>query len=185
MLNTKFYYAPDKMTLVANEERRYKDLIKNNVFEFFANTFLVECSVCEEIGEIAFAAISDGRFEAERIGTRFTEKGKVEKFSLSVCRGKLHIQQIAQNERKLKEAGLYVVESKVENNVLQMEYVKKALMEEVFVETCRAGNKEKAYGILDVLYQQILNSSDEADWENNILYSLKIAEPDRKNTDQF
>ena len=42
MLNMKCYYIPDNYTLVANEKDLYKDIIDNNVFEFFANSFFIE-----------------------------------------------------------------------------------------------------------------------------------------------
>lgn len=42
MQNVKYYYAKNAGTLIADEKDIYKDLLDNHVFEFFANSFLVE-----------------------------------------------------------------------------------------------------------------------------------------------
>ncbi len=81
MLNMKYYYT-DCQTLIAQEDFLYKDIIKNHVFEFFANSFLVECSEEGKTGEVTFASLSSARLPQYCVGTRFTESGTVEKFPL-------------------------------------------------------------------------------------------------------
>ena len=71
----KPYYVPDSSTLIADESKLYEDIIKNNVFEFFANSFLVECSIdSREMGEIEFAILHSDRQEKYRVGTTINKK---------------------------------------------------------------------------------------------------------------
>ena len=79
MQNLQCYYVPDKSTLIADEKGLYRDVIDNGVFEFFANSFLVECSDSQDIGKITFSSMGSERQEKYRIATRFTKEGKVEK----------------------------------------------------------------------------------------------------------
>ena len=77
MQNLQCYYVPDKSTLIADEKGLYRDVIDNGVFEFFANSFLVECSDSQDIGKITFSSMGSERQEKYRIATRFTKEGKV------------------------------------------------------------------------------------------------------------
>lgn len=179
MQNMACYYAPDKSTLVADEKAIYKDVIENGVFEFFSNSFLVECSDSNEIGKVTFASISGERLRKYCVGTRFVGKSRVEKFALSNQKGLQHLAQIVQNEKALEKKGVQVVGSQLENNILKMDYVEGTLLEKMFVEACRNGEKDEAYKIIDMLYEEILKSSEEIGWEENILYSLEFGiEPD-------
>lgn len=171
MQNTQYYYTDDS-TLIAREQEIYDDIIKNNVFEFFANSFLVECTDDSKIGEITFASMSSERLPEYRIGTRFVENRRVEKYALNRRAGEGHIRQILENQQALEQRGLKVCDSRINEGRLDMDYVQATLLEEMFSEACLKG-KEKAYYVLDALYEEILKSSEATDWENNILYTLQ------------
>ena len=43
------YYYPDTSTMIADETLIYKDIIKNNVFPFFSNSFLLNVQLIRMI----------------------------------------------------------------------------------------------------------------------------------------
>lgn len=177
MQNTRFYYVPDRTTLVAEEAKVYKDVIENGVFEFFANSFLVECSSAADVGKIIFASMQEARCPEYQIATRFwSGREIVDKISLN--NDVRHFEQVMQNEQNLKRAGIHVHESRLVEGRLLVEYVDKPLLEEVFVDACRKEDRDKAAWILDMLQEEILKSSEEVNPETNILYELKLAEKD-------
>ena len=66
-------------TLVVHELEMYEDIIENGVFPFFANSFFVECSLTEEVGEVVYAAISADRGEDRSFVTSIYKTGTVKK----------------------------------------------------------------------------------------------------------
>lgn len=172
MQNMKLYYT-DKTTLVADEKGIYKDILENHVFEFFANSFLVECSD-GEVGEVPFASISSERIEKYRIVTRFRKNNKVEKIGVSPKSSIEHLKQTVKNQESLKTAGLRVWEAEMKGGAVWSEYSPDQLLEYKLLEEYKHRNIDRIYAIFDRVYQQILKSSPYTDPEKNILYSLKI-----------
>lgn len=174
MQNMFYYYVPDRSTLVAEEEKIYKDVIENGVFEFFSNSFLLECSDADDLGKVIFASIAGGRLPEYRIGTRFVGKDIVEKFALSKQQSRSHLFQIIKNERVLEQQKIKILGTYLEDDILKMKFVEKELLEEIFVDSCKKNDKKMAYELIDMLYNEILNSSKEVSWENNILYTFEV-----------
>lgn len=172
MQNVSFYYAPKSNSLLATEKNLYKDVIDNKAFEFFANSFLVECTVSGKLGETLFASLCTERQEEYRLGTKILREGNVRKFALT-DKGIAHIRQTVENETALKERGLCTLGSRIHGNELDVPYSEEVLFEKVFVKACRAGDEEKAICLLERLYEDILKSSDIVPEEENLLYTLK------------
>lgn len=177
MQNMSCYYAKDSKTLIASEKRIYKDIIDNNVFEFFANSFLVECSDSDAAGEIIFASLCDDRKEEYQLGTKISKDKKVIKFALS-DKGIAHIKQTVENEEKIKSRGLFTLGSYMEADIMKVPFSSDESFEKNFVETCKSGNIDAAVYLIEKLYEQVLKSSDIVSAEDNILYSL---EPEMRN----
>lgn len=183
MDNMCYYYVPDASTLVAGEGRIYHDIIQNNCFEFFANSFLVECSnVNQDNSErITFAKLSEMRMPEYRVGTRFVNNKTVERFALGDVTGKRHLQQMIINENDMKNHGVNVCESTVDGNKNVLDFVSDKLCEDVVLEAFGEEDFDKIYQVLDLVYADILKSSDEVSWDKNILYSLNLQiTPDRE-----
>lgn len=179
MLNTEYYYIPDTKTLIADEKKIYSDVIDNNVFEFFANSFLVECTEEGEVGEVTFASISGERFADRRIGTRFTREGKVEKFPLEGEKGKPHMMQVLRIEEEFAKRGVLVLRSSLKGNVLVSDYLETPILEDIVLKAYRDKDTKKIFEIFDKVYADILKSSECASWEENIIYTLGLEiEPD-------
>lgn len=181
MQNLQCYYIPDRSTLVADEKGMYRDIIENGVFEFFANSFLVECSDSDEIGKITFASLGSERQEAYRIATRFTDSGKVEKIALTDTCAKKHLRQITENEKALQKNGVKVWESRWENGKIVSDYLHAPLPEDKAVAAWRSGRIQGIYEVYDLLYSEILKSSKQISCEENVFYSLGLEiEPDEE-----
>ena len=174
LLNFHCYYVPTASTLLAMEKPLYKDIITNNVFEFFANSFLVECTDIDEVGNIPFASFSSERLPEYRIGTRFISNKTVEKFPLSKETGVNHIQQIIQNEESLAAQGIHVLRSTLEDNKLSLPYTNATLLETCMLEAFNKNQIDTIYALFDKVYSDILRSSEIVDWSENILYTFDI-----------
>jgi SAM-dependent methyltransferase len=174
MHNLQPYYIPDRKTLVADEMGVYKDVIENGVFEFFANSFLVECSDDGHLGRVTFSCFSTERKEKYRIATLFTDEGKVEKVPLNETEGAAHIWQGVKNGLALQKAGKNVLPMQLKNGRLVSEFVQGQSLEEVVLEAVERKNKFEVCRILDMVYQEILTSSERIGAEENIFYTMEI-----------
>lgn len=168
------YCSTGKNTLIANEKGIYKDIIENDAYEFFANSFLVECSDSHDIGEITFARLCGGRKEQYRVATRFTKYDTVEKKPLSKVCEQTHISQLIKNQRTLIKNGINVLEYAMNNGTLVCDYMRAPLLEETILEAAGKGNAAEIYRLIDLLYEEILNSSEQIFWKDNILYTLDM-----------
>ena len=174
MHNLQPYYIPDRTTLVADEMGVYKDVIENGVFEFFANSFLVECSDDEHLGRVTFSCFSTERKEKYRIATVFTDEGKVEKIPLNETEGAAHIWQSVKNGLALQKAGKNVLPMQLKNGRLVSEFVQGQSLEERVLAAVERKNKFEVCRILDQMYQEILTSSEHIGAEENIFYTMEI-----------
>lgn len=179
MENMLCYYAPDRNTLIAREDILYKDIIQNQVFEFFANSFLVECTDSDQYGEVEFACISCERMPEYCIGTRQVGKERIEKFLLKGQAGNSHMQQIVNNQRRLGERGLKVCEYHMRDGKSITDWIEAPLCQDIMHEKYMQKNMEKIFAFWDLLYEEIIISSEKARWEENIMYTLNMGiEPD-------
>ena len=181
MQNLQPYYL-DNSTLVANEKNIYKDLIENQVFEFFANSFLVECSD-GDVGKITFANISSERLAQYRIVTRFCNNEKVEKYALEDNIGREHLVQTCKNQEALKKIGMKVWNLQLKDKVLISDYSKEQLLENKLLDSFKKKNIAEICEILDKAYYDILHSSSHIEENKNIMFELGIA--DEKNTKSY
>lgn len=181
MMDMKCYYIPDGSTLIAQEENIYQDILDNKVFEFFANSFLVECSDSKQLGETLFASLSSHRFKEYQTGTKFNDKGEVIKYALQGSTGIRHLEQIQRNEKELQEKGLNVLCSVWQEEELVMGYCDSKTVEEILLDEYHNKNIDKIYEIFDSVYAEILRSSVRVSWEDNILYTFDLGiEPDEE-----
>lgn len=181
MMNMQYYYVPDDYTLVAREGKIYDDLIQNQVFEFFANSFLVECTMGGKTGEVTFASLSCKRLPEYQVGTRFINKNYVEKFALYGEKGAEHLKNILTHEADLQKRGIHVWNSVLKDKVLVSDYLEAQTMEDILLEAYHERDIEKIYKIWDAVYADIGKSSEEVSWEDNILYTMGLEiKPDRE-----
>lgn len=180
MQNLQPYYTPDSATLVADEKKLYQDVIDNHVFEFMANSFLVECSQGKTGEHITFAVMSNARQTEYQIGTRFVENKKVEKFPLNKL-SISHIKNIKENEDYLRNHNIKTLKSDFENELYKTDYIQAPLLEDILLEAIDKGDKQDFIVNFKKLQSEILRSSEHVDWKDNILYTFGLEiEPDEK-----
>lgn len=172
MLNLRTYYIPDNKSVIAQENKIYHDVIQNGVFDFFANSFLVECSDFEKLGEITFASLSNRRHKEYQMITRCIQNEKVEKYSVDLRSGKNHVNQIIKNETDLERRGLHIWKSKLADDKIISEMCLKKTAEEVMLDYIRKKDSSAVIQMFDKLYEEIKSSSSKVNWDANILYSF-------------
>ena len=73
-------YYPDHVSMLFNENMLYDDLVENEVFPFFANSFLIESTYDGMLGKAVYAAVSTDRGKERSFATVIYEDEKVAKF---------------------------------------------------------------------------------------------------------
>lgn len=172
--NFRGYSSAGENTLIANEKNLYMDIVENHVFEFFTNSFLVECSDSSQLGEITFARLTSERKEQYRMATRFTRDSTVEKKPLTMLCAQTHVRQLFKNVNILKQAGIKIVEYRADNGMVVSDYIEKPLLEDVILNALKEGNTDEIYRLIDLMYREILRSSEQISWKDNILYTLDL-----------
>ncbi len=172
--NFRGYSSAGENTLIANEKNLYMDIVENHVFEFFANSFLVECSDSSQLGEITFARLTSERKEQYRMATRFTRDSTVEKKPLTMLCAQTHVRQLFKNVNILKQAGIKIVEYRADNGMVVSDYIEKPLLEDVILNVLKEENTDEIYRLIDLVYGEILRSSEQISWKDNILYTLDL-----------
>lgn len=171
------YYMPNT-TMVIEEAGVYNDLIDNGVYEFFANSFLVECTnekVTKDTN-IQYAVSSVER--SNEYGVITTIKGnKVYKSAASPLGGQ-HIKTTAQNLERLKQCGIKVIPFELKDCILVSDRCENTEMINVLLEACYNKDEELVYHYFDLLIEELNASSVES--EENILYQLNIVKPEQQ-----
>jgi len=151
-------YYPDNKTLLAPEMALYDDLIENGVFEFFSNSFLVECGFDENFCSVIYAAVTTDRTPAERFCTSVHDNSIVKKTPLEP-QGHASIQRIYDNMMELQKRGLRIVPHRIENNALIMPRMDCESLES-YLKRIVKEDQVLFVSLLDKLHQCILDSSD-------------------------
>lgn len=172
------YYVPSAHTLIAEEKNLYKDIIKNDVFEFFANSFLVECAIEKQVDEkIVFALLNTKRQKEYRIGTLISSAGKVSKIALdedvSVYN---HLEKTYENMQRLADRGIKTIPYICERKGLISEYFDGLSLCDILYEVTKRGDMEQFYSLLDRLLEEIESASDEVEQEQCIIYEFGLDE---------
>lgn len=172
------YYVPSDQSLILEEEKLYKDLIRNKVFDFFANSFLVECSLEDKKEEkVIFALMNTKRQKEYRIGTKIDEAGKVKKFALEDNENiQNHLVKCAKNMEKLKSFGLKVLPYRTEGKELVADYVELPTIADMLCNAAKEKNRESIWDLFDKLLKEIESSSDPAEQKECLIYELGLDE---------
>lgn len=169
-------YYTTKDSLVAVEADIYDDLVKNNVFEFFSNSYLVECGAQSDFCSVVYAVLSTDRGKEHGLVTAIHENHTVSKRALYE-EGQESIKRNYDNIIDLQKHGVGVVPHELRNNTIYMPYVTGgSLMDFLSKEIER--DKTHFVKLLDELYDNIIRSSVEAAPEKNALQNAKSKDVD-------
>lgn len=151
------YYLNSK-SLIADEMALYDDIIENNVFEVFANSFLIECREIDVECKIDYAAISTDR-KAENAYATVIYSDKTVKKKPLFFQGIQGINDSYNNIKDLELRGLNTINTKIKNNELNMPFLKANTLSKVLQNYIKY-DRDKALTLFDSLYKDILKSSE-------------------------
>ncbi|MCR4637563.1 MAG: methyltransferase domain-containing protein [Butyrivibrio sp.] len=158
-------------SIVADEAKLYRPILKNKVFPFFANSFLVEAGDVDcVLSNIDFSAITVEREKDYRQITRLKD-GKFEKYATHAC-GTEHIQNSLANLLEIEKQGLSVIDVSCENGKLIMPYIKDKTLEETLLDLFACGNNTEALRYIDLFWNSILKSSEKIAVHNNRIFAI-------------
>lgn len=152
-------YVKNSM-LLYNEYKLYSDILKNDVQDFFANSFLIEAS--DKESEIIQPVYVAGRGECKkeyRVSTLIYPDGRVEKIPMHTL-AKKHIDTLFENEKRLTQRGINVLESKKTDRGLQTTFFKGVSGEERFHQLLQKNDFGGLIKLIRLLEQKILQSSE-------------------------
>lgn len=152
-------------TLVAWERNLYKDIIENNVQEFFANSFLIECSRQQEKSDVSYAVLSIDRGVEGSCTTAVRKMQTVEK-RYAFPEGKERLERANRALDELQERGIPVIPHEFDGKVIRMPYEKAETLSN-YLKRIVAAEPEKFVLMFDRLYQYILQSSEHVSEEEN------------------
>ena len=108
------------------------------------------------------------------MATRFTRDSTVEKKPLTMLCAQTHVRQLFKNVNILKQAAIKIVEYRADNGIVVSDYIEKPLLEDVILNALKEGNTDEIYRLIDLMYGEILRSSEQISWKDNILYTLDL-----------
>lgn len=161
------YYEPNGNSMISDEERIYGDLVDNDVFEFFANSFMVECSADDEnIGQIQYAVSSPFRNKEYNMITVYSsDKGY---YKIADSNSINALRTIDNNHKMLQKKGILVSETNIKGNVMYTREIPGTSLTEVLLKEYADKNENEVYKIFDKIYEEIKKSSEESDKLNPI-----------------
>lgn len=166
------YYSINNNSMISDEEHIYNDLIENNVFEFFANSFLVECSINNnELGTIDYAVSSPFRNSEFNIITTHSYKNGFCKTATDKSVNLLYT--IDANHKALSLRDLHTCKTNINGNTLTSETITGTSLTQLLIDAYKTGVADNVYHILDSLYDEIKKSSDSSEKLNSIFNSTK------------
>ncbi len=160
------YYYP-KSNMVAVEADLYQDVIENEVFPFFANSFLVECGKQESFSDVVYAALSTDRGKNGGYATTIHKDNLVKKQTLHKD-GQESAYKLYQNTEDLKQRGIPVVEQQWEGDELTMPFIPFPTLSNYIKEVMPA-DITLFERLLDKLYSYIMQSSEQVTGGKNRL----------------
>lgn len=151
-----YLYYP---TLIAKEKDLYNNLLKNKVFGFFANSFLIECgSENAKLSRVSMATITADRKPTHQMATVIYDDTFVIKQSLRK-EGRPLLEDSYHNIEELRQKGIPCVPTSYSSEGLKMPYLQAPLLEDIMLNALRYNQLENFYNLVDEYYNQILNSS--------------------------
>lgn len=162
------YYYPDTSTMIADETLIYKDIIKNNVFPFFSNSFFVECAVNknDHVGYTKYIVSSPLRKKEYRINTVLNEDGFF-KYAEKASENQLYnIENIYNN---LIKSGINIAHIKKDKLSLSIETITGTSLTSEFIKLYEAKDIDSIISLWKRLYCELKSSSPSTVSGKNIL----------------
>ncbi len=150
------YHYPN--TVFLEEESLYGSLAENDMFHNMANAYLIECSLSGEFSNISHVTSSMERGDKYALITVVRGEKTVEKIPAN-SKAMQQLEQIAKHTYELKERGISVVDTKIENGRCVMPYIH-AEVGQLYLKRLLKTDKEQFLEKLDMFRDLILQSSE-------------------------
>ena len=154
----KFSYSQES-ELIADEKLLYKDIIDNNVFKFFANSYLIEASRTSLNNEVPEFVSFKRDYKSEYNIATLIKSKIVEKKSMSID-SRDHLKSIYQIYLALKSRDICILDLRYRNSQIEMDFCKYPLAIDIFTDLLDKSEMKKCKGIIDILLCQIRKSSE-------------------------
>ena len=177
-------YHNENATILIDEIDLFREILKNdeNMFTFFANSFLIEAS--KQIEPISYKYISYNNVRKSKyrlitkIGDEYVEKDTIENESLK------HYEQIKENIKILNDANINTVDEISDGKIRSLFINNENLLSTVLAKKLEENNIEAFYNIIDGYIDELKKvSSKMNDKEKTIFeeYKIEITEEQSKN----
>lgn len=140
--------------VVFDELKALKQLTKNGLFDFFANSYLVEIKMPEkkQTNPIHFISFNNNRKEEYQLAT-ILEENKIKKQMISP-KARKHMKSIELNTKNLKKLGFHMIDEIVEDEVIS-QYIEGDTFDKKIVTLLLQGNIEEANGWIEKWYDHL------------------------------
>ncbi len=133
---TPYYWRTFKM--FGDEKKIFKDILMNNVLDFFANSYFIELSLIKTDKEVLFAKYNDSRNKKYAIET-FEKNGKFYK-KAKFEQGKEHIENILEYDKLLNKYGINTLEIYKDEIGIYTNYTDFQSLSDYLIDLCKKGN---------------------------------------------
>lgn len=182
-------YYPKADTLVANELNLYDDIVANEVFPFFANSFFVECGKnLSETSQVLYAALSTDRGRERSYATviqsvlqRGTKNRQKQVVKTPLYEeGIPNANQLFDNICDLQKHGVPVVpHSRQQDGSLLQPFIQWPTLSNYLKNIVQ--DEEHFLRLLDKIYTYILQSSEQVSEKQNALWEKWKSEAESEN----
>lgn len=170
------FYDMDQSTLLVAERNLYEDVIEQGALPFFSNSFFVEMGNSCRLSDTVYAVVSADRGEEYSFATVIGKDDIVHKRAV-FPEGEKALYKAYNHICTLKQCGVSVVPHRMERGVMQMPRQKELTLSGILKKAVVTDQAEFIYW-LDLLYAEILRSSEEADERDNVLQTDQTADVD-------
>ena len=158
-------YHRDTSTLVAPARKMYEDAIKNGVYDFVVNTFLLEVSknYVSKNRDIKSVYLSGNKRRDKSFATIIYSNRNNDLMVRKKClyeKGAIHIQNIFSIMKNLESSGIAILPMKFNKYSIDMKYISSPTVQHFL--NCLVENsapKEDIIKVFDIIWDNILRSS--------------------------
>lgn len=143
-----YIYYNENSIINKSEIDLIKQFNKNDLFEYFCNSYLVELSKNDRTdNSISFISFNNIRKEKYNLMLKMSDDGEVCKSAVN-AKNTNHIEKCIENLNKLKDMGFNTIESE-SNGVIYSKYQKYDTLDKVIAKKIEEEKIEDAYEIID------------------------------------